>query len=481
LDQGYVGSPWYGTFSNTFRSTLGNHVPGIEIYAEHLDFGHFSGARHEEISRVYLRDKYGASRIRMIVAAGPKALEFAVKFRRELGSEIPIVFSVVDTETLTRLSPSNTTGRVLQYTLHQQMDAAKALVPKLKHIAVVGDPLENQSFMQQFRREIPAVAAQMDVIDLTGLSIANVKIRAAALPDDSAIIYTAINVDGAGVAYIPRDALVAIAAVANRPIVVDSETMIGYGGAGGFVASPTVLAKETALLTSRVLRGEITNAIPISDSDLKPIFDWRQLKRWQVSEDGLPPDSELRFRESTAWEQYQSQIIAIGLALLLQAGMIVGLVVEHWRRRRAEAAALEGLTESLKLKELHALQERTAHTEKLASLGRLTAGIAHELNTPVGTSLTIASILTERCKGFESEQSAGQLRRSQLAAFVQGNFDAALQLTTNLRRTSELIDVFKKAAVSHTVTDRHSFDLKRATDQFLASLRPILGRRFHQS
>ena len=132
-------------------------------------------------------------------------------------------------------------------------------------------------------------------------------------------------------AYIPRDALVAIAAVANRPIVVDSETMIGYGGAGGFVASPTVLAKETALLTSRVLRDESTNAIPISHSDLKPIFDWRQLKRWQVSEDGLPPDSELRFRESTAWEQYQSQIIAIGVALLLQAGMIVGLVVERWR------------------------------------------------------------------------------------------------------------------------------------------------------
>src|SRR5215208_1586165 len=74
LDQGYVGSPWYGTFSNTFRSTLGNHVPGVEIHAEPLDFGHFSGAGHEEISRVYLRDKYGASRIRMIVAAGPKAL-----------------------------------------------------------------------------------------------------------------------------------------------------------------------------------------------------------------------------------------------------------------------------------------------------------------------------------------------------------------------------------------------------------------------
>jgi len=107
----------------------------------------------------------------------------------------------------------------------------------------------------------------------------DVKRRVADLPENSAIVYTAINVDGAGVSYIPREALAAIAEVANRPVVIDSETMVGYGGTGGFVASPTALAQQTAQLALRVLNGQDPSTIPASIDELRPTFDWRQLKR----------------------------------------------------------------------------------------------------------------------------------------------------------------------------------------------------------
>ena len=68
--------------------------------------------------------------------------------------------------------------------------------------------------------------------------------------------------------FIPRDALVAIAEVANRPIVVDSET-----SAGGFVASPTFIAESTALLALRVLNGQMPSTIPPATDELKPVFD----------------------------------------------------------------------------------------------------------------------------------------------------------------------------------------------------------------
>jgi ABC-type uncharacterized transport system substrate-binding protein len=149
--------------------------------------------------------------------------------------------------------------------------------------------------MREFRRELPIFSARLDFIDLTGLAMADVKTRITALPENSAIVYTAINVDGAGVSFIPRDALVAIAEVANRPIVVDSETMIGYGGTGGFVASPTSIAEETALLAMRVLNGQLPSTIPATIDELKPLFDWRELKRWHVSEDRLRPAARFDF------------------------------------------------------------------------------------------------------------------------------------------------------------------------------------------
>jgi signal transduction histidine kinase len=215
--------------------------------------------------------------------------------------------------------------------------------------------------------------------------------------------------------------------------------------------------------------------LPVSIDELKPTFDWSQLKRWHVSEDRLPPGSEIRFREVVSvWEQYQSQIVAVVIALLLQACLIIGLVIEHWRRRRAEQVARESLSEALRLEELRAAQDRLIQTEKLASLGELTAGIAHEMNSPVGTSLTIASSLAERCKTFSDEQSSGQLRRSQLTEFVDKNRDAANQLVENLRRAGGLVQSFKQLATNQAQVDRHLFDLKRATDQMLASLRPTV-------
>ena len=378
LDQGYVGSPWYDAYSNAFRSAFaGRTDEGIVIQAEHLDFGHFSDPEHDDILRAYLLRKYRNSPINVIVAAGPKALEFALHVRGELGSNVPVVFSIVDTATLARLRPSNATGHILQYTLRDQITSARALVPDLRHVALVGDPLETQSFMDEFRRELPIFSAQLDFIDLTGLSLQDVKRRAAELPENTAIVYTAINVDGAGVSYIPRDALVAIAEVANRPIVIDSETMLGYGGTGGFVASPAALARQTAQLALRVLNGQDPSTIPASIDELKPIFDWQQLKRWHVSEHRLPPGSEIYFREPTVWEQYWWQIALTLAIVLVQAGLVAVLLLEHRRRQLAEVQSRQRMAE-------------LARVMRFSTAGELTASIAHEINQPLGSILTNA-------------------------------------------------------------------------------------------
>ena len=378
LDQGYVGSPWYDAYSNAFRSAFaGRTDEGIVIQAEHLDFGHFSGPEHDDILRAYLLGKYRNSPINVIVAAGPKALEFALHVRGELGSNVPVVFSIVDTATLARLRPSNATGHILQYTLRDQITSARALVPDLQHVALVGDPLETQSFMDEFRRELPIFSAQLDFIDLTGLSLQDVKRRVAELPENTAIVYTAINVDGAGVSYIPRDALVAIAEVANRPIVIDLETMLGYGGTGGFVASPTALAQQTAQLALRVLNGQDPSTIPASIDELKPTFDWQQLKRWHVSEHRLPPGSEIYFREPTVWEQYWWQIALTLAIVLVQAGLVAVLLLEHRRRQLAEVQSRQRMAE-------------LAHVIRFSTAGELTASIAHEINQPLGSILTNA-------------------------------------------------------------------------------------------
>jgi C4-dicarboxylate-specific signal transduction histidine kinase len=109
-----------------------------------------------------------------------------------------------------------------------------------------------------------------------------------------------------------------------------------------------------------------------------PIFDWRQMQRWGISEKNLPAGSEILFRVPTTWEQYKPQILAITAAILAQALLIAWLIHERQYRRRAERTARETFSE-------------LAQVNRIATAGELSATIAHEVRQPLTAMATMAS------------------------------------------------------------------------------------------
>jgi signal transduction histidine kinase len=380
LDQSDAHSAWYAPFSATFRSTLhAGSANRISVYAEHLDLSRFGGAQHDDLLRTYLREKFRARPIGLVVAQGSSSLAFVLRSRGELWPGVPVVFTGVDEETGRRLNlPPDVTGTLYQRPFGNSVAAARALVPNLKRIALVGDSWERQAVRRNYKDEIPSFANEFEFIDLLGLSMSEIRNRVAVLPDDTAIIYTSVTVDGAGKTYVPHEGLAAFADVANRPIVVDVETNIGHGGTGGFVTTPVPVGEATARLALRIFDGENVSNIPVTTGDFtRPVFDWRQLQRFGISESALPSGSQIRFRPPGMWEQHRMTIIGVVAIVLLQSGMIATLLFERRRRRRAELEARRRLIE-------------IAHIDRTLTAGVMSSSIAHELNQPLGAILSNA-------------------------------------------------------------------------------------------
>jgi signal transduction histidine kinase len=163
------------------------------------------------------------------------------------------------------------------------------------------------------------------------------------------------------------------------------------------------------------------------------------------------------------------RVMAAQVSILLvtvSASVLAALFAETREKRRlAEAALLASET-----------QRYLIETQRLAALGRLVAGVAHEINTPVGISLTVASTLAYRSANFADQIVSGPVRRSLLAEFADSCRDATNQLVANLQRAGELIQSFKQVAADRSHADRRTFDLKLATEQIVASVRPGLPK-----
>lgn len=132
------------------------------------------------------------------------------------------------------------------------------------------------------------------------------------------------------------------------------------------------------------------------------------------------------------------------------------------------------------LETLQHAQDELVRSEKLASLGSLVAGVAHELNTPLGNSLTLATALADHVRQFNAEFSAGNVRRSSLVDFVDFSQKACAILTSSLFTASELISHFKQVAVDQTSEQRRPFELAETVSEVVMTLQPQFKKTPHQ-
>lgn len=419
LDQSGPNTPWPLGYNAALRATLRTgESPPIAIYSEILDLGRFQGSDYEKTLFDYLQRKYHDAEIGIVVVHGVRALEFYLRVREKLWPNAPVVAALFDVNDVSLLrAHENVTGTILRFRFDSAVKVARAIVPNFKRLVLVGDHYERQPFRRHYAEERKKLADEVEFIDLLGLPMTEVKERVAALPPDSAIFYTEVYRDGAGITFSLFDAIAELMASANRPIIVDNSVIIGLGPTGGIAAQVEPFAGSTGEIVLRILRGEKAGSIPVTIGDFtSPIFDWRQLQRFQIAERNLPANSEIRFKQFAFWELYRWQAIATLGIVLFQAALIALFLIEFRRRRAAETESQRRLLE-------------TVHLNRSATAGALSASVAHELNQPLGAILSN----TEAAERLISEGKASSELLLEILSDIRRDDQRAGEIIRRLR------------------------------------------------
>lgn len=150
------------------------------------------------------------------------------------------------------------------------------------------------------------------------------------------------------------------------------------------------------------------------------------------------------------------------------------VVARHSEAKEAARAAARK-TEQAYL-DLQAAQQSLLQAEKLASLGSLVAGVAHEINTPVSITLTSASVLLDATDKLKRSFAHGTIRKSEITSYVATACESARLVMSNAERAAHLIQSFKQVAVDQTSEQRRQYALKGYVDEIMSSLNPMLKK-----
>ena len=338
-------APPFTTHSIAFETELVEKMgERVDLDEVSLDMARYSDSTLQEALVDYLQKRQSHWQPDLVVPIGSPAGVFVAQYRDRLFPETPILYTGMDRR---RLPPDalekNAAFVGENFDAPGFIEDILQIAPATKNIAVVigASPVE-QYWAAAFRKEFEPFANRINFIWLNDLSLDQMLEKTRALPPDSFIFLILLLRDATGVTHNADEALQRIHAVANAPINGIYQHQLGLGIVGGRLYQAELEGIESARIAVRILHGEPASSFPPKIvGPLSPRYDWRELKRWKINVEHLPPGSMFLFREPTAWEQYRGWIIA-GISLcLVQAGLIFGLLANLAKRRRAERSLSE--------------------------------------------------------------------------------------------------------------------------------------------
>jgi signal transduction histidine kinase len=440
------------TFDSGLRQTI-NANPGqpIQIFSEFLDEPEFGGDRYELTMVTYLRDKYAERPLGAVLTLNDTALRFILRYRERLFPGVPIVYAGATRNWVHSMPtlPPDIVGVPVGFDFAGTVEQALKWHPRATHLVVVIGASKQDDWEPLVRPEITPILGHVQAEYLIGLTLPALQKHLRELGSDSVVLTFGFFQDGDGRSYLLHDAAALVAAASSAPVYTPVETLMGTGVVGGRVLSYEQMGRQAGEILGRLFTGQPGwQRMPKAPASVLQV-DWRQIKRWGIDPEQIPPDAVVSFRPPTLWQAYRNAVLGAVTIIVLLSVLVVSLLLERLRRRTAEITMQKQHT-------------ALAHASRLAVAGELTAAIAHEINQPLGAVQTYADTA-------EVILQAGGDRREDLLRLVG-------RIRNDNLRASEVIKRLR-ALLARQEARRQPLELNAVLTDVEAFLRPELQRR----
>jgi FixJ family two-component response regulator/signal transduction histidine kinase len=327
--------------ASRFRTELARLSPQpVEFLDTSLEMARFDGADRDRPLLDFLAAVFDPTRPDLVVAIGAPAAAFCSRHSADLFPGVPRLVVGLDRrrEPGLRLGPESVAVAV-DIRLSALRENILRVLPDTRHIYVVmgSAPLERY-WEAELKREWAAGPDPPRIHWLGDQPLSRVLETVRNLPPHSAIFFGILNRDAAGIPHEHDSGLLALRQAASAPIFGFAEEQLGLGIVGGVLAPIARSGALAATAADALLAGTPPSEFRPDPIPMNPpVYDWRELKRWNIPEAILPPESTVRFRVPSLWASHRTAVTLAALLTGVQTTLIALLLAARRRARETDA------------------------------------------------------------------------------------------------------------------------------------------------